>query len=200
VSFNINRIRTRDEPRDAAWADTQARNRDDWHFSIGESYYKCSAESERGCAVIHRGPHKSQITGDPMDNLRLYEDDPEHGIRAEDPTYEYESDSEDEPTEYSSNVSDGDKEAEVQEEDASSASENEPEWTFSVHGRPPLQFDTEFLPLSVVYELERDDEDLDRETKKLRYKERKEYEHIAGPSCNQLTGYNGHNVYQSSRC
>lgn len=154
-----------------------------------------------------------------MASLRLYEDDPEDGIRPEDPTYEYDSDAEEEPLEYSSeeDVEDtsardqkygnethgGDKplsyESDAKEEHKtdeesetdSASSKHESEWTFTVHGRSPPKFDTDFLPLSVAYKLGSDE---DGEIDYNRISTRLEYEHIAGPNCRQLDGYNGHNV------
>ncbi|KFX98257.1 hypothetical protein V490_02407 [Pseudogymnoascus sp. VKM F-3557] len=127
VSFNINRIRTRAEPRHAAWSDTQG-PRDEWRFHTGSKYYNCPAEGKEACVAVDR-KHSLPVT---------------LGIS-------------------------------------------------TVNFTSP-QFDTEFLPLSVPYKIDQDYEDYGREVIDKRKLGRDEYEHIAGPSCHQLDGYNGYNI------
>ncbi|OBT62747.1 hypothetical protein VE03_07062 [Pseudogymnoascus sp. 23342-1-I1] len=56
------------------------------------------------------------------------------------------------------------------------------------------EFDTEFLSLSIPYKIDTAYEEHGREAAdKFKYG-RDAYEHMAGPSCQQLDGYNGHNI------
>jgi hypothetical protein len=127
VSFNINRIRTRAEPRHAAWSDTQG-PRDEWHYNTGLKYYNCPSDGTGGCAAVNR-LHSLPVTlGTSTVNF------------------------------------------------------------------PAPQFDTEILPLSIPYKIDQDYENYGREAVDMVKLGRKAYEHIAGPSCQQLDGYNGHNI------
>lgn len=62
--------------------------------------------------------------------------------------------------------------------------------TFSM----PPQYDTEFLPLSIPYSMEKNYEDHGQEAVKKYMVDRQAYEHIAGTGCQELDAYNGHNV------
>ncbi|KAJ5626040.1 hypothetical protein N7510_002349 [Penicillium lagena] len=101
-----------------------------------------SCSSSTGCGMVFRPDPLGRWWEDPAE-FWLYEDDPEGGILADDPSYEYQSDPDHEILEYSSDASgDGDdmridecEPAEVQE------------WLFKVTGPDPPEFDTEFLPL-----------------------------------------------------
>lgn len=66
--------------------------------------------------------------------------------------------------------------------------------TSTVNLPAPLQYDTEFSPLSVPYKMDQDYEDYGGEAVDMIKLGREAYEHIAGPSCRQLDGYNGHNI------
>ncbi|OBT71306.1 hypothetical protein VF21_09944 [Pseudogymnoascus sp. 05NY08] len=66
--------------------------------------------------------------------------------------------------------------------------------TSTVNLPAPPQFDTEFLPLSIPYKIDQDYEDYGREAVDKVKLGREAYEHIAGPSCRQLDGYNGYNI------
>ncbi|KFY14067.1 hypothetical protein V492_02879 [Pseudogymnoascus sp. VKM F-4246] len=58
----------------------------------------------------------------------------------------------------------------------------------------PPQFDTEFVPLRIPYKMDEAHEYESRETRDKFRNTREAYEHIAGPNCSQLDGYNGHNI------
>ncbi|KFZ11426.1 hypothetical protein V502_07546 [Pseudogymnoascus sp. VKM F-4520 (FW-2644)] len=66
--------------------------------------------------------------------------------------------------------------------------------TSTVNFPAPPQFDTEFLPLSISYKIDKDYEDYGGEADEGPVIHPKAYEHIAGLSCQQLGGYNGHNI------
>ncbi|KAJ6446439.1 E3 ubiquitin-protein ligase BRE1 [Purpureocillium lavendulum] len=207
VSFAINRFRKRGEPRSAAWADSSASTRPEASWGTYSPYYGCPRDGDRSCSLVHRGLQEWQLKQRRSMTHRLYENDPEDGIRKEDPTYEpanEHDDDDDEPLEYSSGSStvdgqDGsDEVVDVVDEDASS----EGAWQFSVKGPPLPEFDAEFLPLSAIDHLNSDvedeDEDVDyqtaREQRRQRADERGEYEHIAGPDCQHTSCYNGNNI------
>lgn len=176
-----------DDKLDPEWQEYDRK----WH----EEWKQKRCSDENGCVLAYRGPR-------PYDphmetEMVLYEDDPEHGIREEDPNYEYESDSEDEILEYQSECSDEDMEEAVgfpEEENGAAIDPTDiPEWTFRVLGPEPPPIQDEFWPLSTVYV---PDEELDEDGEIPSSANRKaeEYEHIAGPTCKYTRAYHGSRV------
>lgn len=114
----------------------------------------------------------------------LYEDDPENGIRSEDSTYEHESNSESDALEYDSEANDDEPKSPTLE---AKSDQEPPVWTFRICGPTPPDYDTNFLPLSACWA----DESL---SSRERYDKARQYEHIAGPDCQQTQGYQGHRI------
>ncbi|QYS93811.1 hypothetical protein H0G86_001179 [Trichoderma simmonsii] len=193
VTFNINRIRTRSEPRSSAWGNsyTSKHNSREWVALSGGDAQECPDGS---CASVYRG----RPPGELKFCLRLYEDDPN------DASYVYESDEDDEPLEYDSNTEDddGDEVTEEQNETSSSQSqasdtEEEYKWVFNASGLDPQpEYDTEFLPLSAPYDDEggAEDEDIGVDHHIMALPTARRYEHIAGPGCCNLRGYHGDRI------
>ncbi|UNI14294.1 hypothetical protein JDV02_000938 [Purpureocillium takamizusanense] len=203
VSFNINRSRTRSEPRSAAWADSSATTRNGLSWEPYNSYYDCPRDGDRRCCLVHRGLLPWQLEKREATSHGLYEDDPEDSVRDAGPTHEppRKESNEDLPG-YDSGLSAVGEEDKVKGDVASEDGNAGRGWTFSVQGPPPPTFDTEFLPLSTIDYLEDEEEDYDegvslqarREKQRLRREKRGEYEHVAGPDCQHTNCYNGHNI------
>jgi len=167
------------------------------------SYYDCPRDGDRSCCLVHRGLLPWQLKQGQSAAQGLYEDDPEGGVREEDPTYEPpRSETDEDPLEYGSGSSVGGDDGAVDGDDMEEDDSPESQWTFSVHGPPPPTFDTEFLPLSTIDYLEDNEEDeveekdwqAVREQQRIRREKRAEYEHVAGPDCQHTNCYNGHNI------
>ncbi|KAK4092408.1 hypothetical protein Purlil1_3029 [Purpureocillium lilacinum] len=197
------RFRTRNEPRSAAWADSSASTRDEFSWVPYNSYYDCPRDGDRSCCLVHRGLLPWQLKQGQSAAQGLYEDDPEGGVREEDPTYEPpRSETDEDPLEYGSGSSVGGDDGAVDGDVMEEYDSPESQWTFSVHGPPPPTFDTEFLPLSTIDYLEDNEEDeveekdwqAVREQQRIRREKRAEYEHVAGPDCQHTNCYNGHNI------
>lgn len=182
VSFNINRIRTANEPREAAWGRGQ---RSGWiHAFDTEGYGRCS--SETGCSLVYRG---SFYPPEP----NLYEDDPDREVLDHDPTYEHQSEPDDEILELLSDASaEQPQDVDETEEESNYTDEQQPDWTFRVSGPTPPTHDPEFLPLSTPW--------TDAELKETSEGYRKsweiasKYEDIAGPNCQETQGYQGFRI------
>ncbi|KAL2864794.1 uncharacterized protein BJX67DRAFT_199286 [Aspergillus lucknowensis] len=201
VSFHISRIRTRHEPRAAAFfrgpggwvpgrnfvADEELDDEDPDADPEPES---CS--SKTGCCMVKRETEFGMLYPDPP---LLPDDDAEDGMRENDPDFEYRSDLDDEILEYDSDAGDPLDDDDEDEDDANivQASDNSEEWRFKVWGPDYPEYDTEFVPLST------------RLSTPLSYQvgpntfctnqkaehERRCYEHIAGADCRSQKGYHG---------
>ncbi|KAE8141639.1 hypothetical protein BDV38DRAFT_190483 [Aspergillus pseudotamarii] len=200
VSFNISRIRSKWEPRSAAFGpggrggwiegrDFTWDEEDEEEQAIYQSEYeRCS--SETGCCMALRGP---ELYGNFTPKPRLYADDPVGGIHRCDPNYEYQSEPDNEPLEYDSEACDGD-------DGSMDMRRNEytedPEWTFKVQGPDQPEYDTEFYPLSTklgesLYII---NDNGSRTMNREAYNRSRCYEHIAGPDCRNILGYLGRNI------
>ncbi|KAE8395631.1 hypothetical protein BDV23DRAFT_178676 [Aspergillus alliaceus] len=151
---------------------------------------ECS--SETGCCMVFREADGATLLPKPL----LYEDDPENGIRADDPDYEYRSGSDDELLEYDSGACDGE---DLDDEDVIMDLEedtDEPEWTFKVSGPDHPEYDTEFLPLSTKLgdQIWTPNDDGTRTMNQEAYMKSRCFEHIAGPGCRNREGYLGRNI------
>ncbi|KAB8226708.1 hypothetical protein BDV33DRAFT_227071 [Aspergillus novoparasiticus] len=200
VSFNISRIRSKGEPRSAAfgpggrggWIEGRDFTRDEEseeeQAQYRREYENCS--SETGCCMVLRDP---EFYGFFTPKPRLYDDDPADGIYEDDPDYEYESESDNEPLEYDSEASNGE---DVGKDMRHNECTDDPEWTFKVQGPDPPEYDTKFHPLSTklgesIYII---DEDGSRTMNRDAYYRSRCYEHIAGPDCRNAQGYLGKNI------
>ncbi|KAL7814154.1 hypothetical protein V8C44DRAFT_325930 [Trichoderma aethiopicum] len=188
VTFNINRLRTHDEPRSAAWGNSYVSKHKsrDWVAVTGADAADCP---DGGCAAVYRG----RPPGELQFCLRLYEEDPD------DATYVPESDDDDdddEPLEYDSDVEEEDSDVAMEEDDeaANEESESENQWFFTASGLDPQpEYDTDFLPLSAPYDPDggAKDDDIDVDMHIMALPTARRYEHIAGPGCCNLRGYHG---------
>ncbi|RAQ45561.1 hypothetical protein AFGD_005874 [Aspergillus flavus] len=200
VSFNISRIRSKGEPRSAAfgpggrggWIEGRDFTRDEEseeeQAQYRREYENCS--SETGCCMVLRD---AEFYGFFTPTPRLYDDDPMDGIPGDDPDYEYESQSDNEPLEYDSGASDG---GVVGMDMRYGECADDPEWTFQVQGPDQPEYDTMFYPLSTklgesIYII---NEDGSRTMNRDAYNRSRCYEHIAGPDCRNTQGYLGKNI------
>ncbi|RFU72410.1 hypothetical protein TARUN_9860 [Trichoderma arundinaceum] len=190
VIFNINRIRTRDEPRSSAWGNTFTSKHKgwDWVMVSGFDQEECP---DGGCASVYRG----RPTWERRIHPRLYQDD------LNDTTYTYESEDDDEPLEYDSNAEDDDGGDDTSEEgsetNSSQSQEPEKKWSFGVHGLDSQEYDDEFLPLSAPYDGEcsrRKDADMESDANIMALPAARKYEHIAGPGCCNSRGFHGDRI------
>lgn len=108
-----------------------------------------SCSSSTGCGMVLRPDPLGRWWEDPAE-FWLYEDDPEDGILADDPSYEYQSDPDYEILEYSSESS---QDEHISNSDDMNIDESGPaevqEWLFKITGPDPPEFDTEFQPLDL---------------------------------------------------
>ncbi|KAH6607714.1 hypothetical protein Trco_004027, partial [Trichoderma cornu-damae] len=195
VIFNINRIRTHNEPRSAAWGNTftSRHNGWDWVPVSGLDEQDCP---DGGCASVYRGRPAWERRFHP----RLYLDDPD------DATYvresEGESEDESDPLEYDSNAEDDDESESTGEGgETNSPLPREPspenEWVFDISGLDSQEYDVEFLPLSAPYDDEDGgikDEDVEHDPSITSLSTTRKYEHIAGPGCCNLGGFHGDRI------
>ncbi|KAM0248531.1 hypothetical protein ACHAQJ_009436 [Trichoderma viride] len=188
VIFNINRIRTRDEPRSSAWGNTFTSKHKGWDW-VPLSDFDQEDCPDGGCASVYRGRPNWERRIHP----RLYQVDPDDG------SYVYESDDDDEPLEYDSNVEedgDGDEMTKEGSEAGSSQhqeSDTEDESIFDIKGLDFQEYDSEFLALSAPYDENgtRKDEDMESDRHVMALPVARKYEHIAGPGCRNTRGFHG---------
>lgn len=187
VSFEINRIRTKDEPLDSASGPpTHFENQElTWCGGLGGSWGECRQD---GCGLGYRGPTK-YVWRDEYNSQNVYDSD------SDDSTYKYSSDVVDDPLEYDS-AAEGSAEddepspsqdVEMQDADDSpreTLGDDKP-WTFSVWGPEPSG---QLWPLSKADEIPEGPEHW------IKYARQWEYEHIAGPDCTNAAGYHGDRV------
>ncbi|KAF7590716.1 hypothetical protein BBP40_002507 [Aspergillus hancockii] len=199
VSFNISRIRSKCEPRSAAFITGGPRGwiggRDfarDERQEEEEGIYdneECSLESD--CCMVFR----EADGGTYFSKMLLYDDDPENEV-ADDPDYEYMSHSDSEPLEYTSDVSDGEHQGDEDTIMDHQERSDEPSWLFNVSGPDHPEYDIEFLPLStqlndrIYVPNEKGGVTMNKEA----YYKARCYEHIAGPDCRNSQGYLARNI------
>jgi hypothetical protein len=178
VSFNINRIRTAEEPRNSSWAHGMRLG-----WVEGSDYYGCTPED--GCSAVYRGdPYYTRREPDLLDDVD----------EEEDPTYEYESASDNDVLEYDSDAGDEDVDMREEESNSEETDDEEPEWIFSVYPPPAPAYDTEFLPLDPRPDKTYDSDDGSSEAynyMKRAQEATEKLEHIAGHGCKNTQGYHG---------
>lgn len=182
MSFNINRIRTSDEPRYTTWGDGI---REYW---VTNSYFH-GCVSEDGCSMVYRG--------DPFIAWRRGEPELLDGVvdEEEDPTYEYESASDDGNLEYDSDATDEGAGMEEEEADNGDSDLEDQEWIFRIYPIPTVH--DEFLPLHQEPEKKYDSDDSSDEAYEYSNQVRETlrgFEHIAGLGCKNTQGYHGHRI------
>ncbi|KAM0465751.1 hypothetical protein ACHAPV_001808 [Trichoderma viride] len=191
VIFNINRIRTRDEPRSSAWGNTFTSRHKGWDW-VAVSAFDQEDCPDGSCSSVYRGRPGWERRIHP----RLYEDDPG------DATYAYESGDDDEPLEYDSTAEDEyDDEADERTEEGGGASSSpiqesdaeDGKLIFDTKGLDMQEYDTQFLSLSAPYDEHGavKDEDMESDRHIMALPAARKYEHIAGPGCLNTRGFHG---------
>ncbi|CAG9998647.1 unnamed protein product, partial [Clonostachys byssicola] len=178
VLFNISRIRTRREPREAAWLSLSAEYGTTWVGSNARDHKPCGDD----CSVLYRGPGVQRPAGERSDSELHAIDSPTKAKLRSGLTGEPSSDTSEYDPDYGPELS----------EDSSKrfkSSETNVYALGSPMGPITEDLDIYFKPISIIEDLDDGEIGL-KALNDLRY----DYEHIAGPNCEYLDGYNGNHI------
>ncbi|CAG9945059.1 unnamed protein product, partial [Clonostachys rosea f. rosea IK726] len=178
VLFNISRIRTRKEPREAAWLSLSAKYGTTWVGSNARDHEPCGDD----CSVLYRGSAAQKSAGERLDLELHVIDNPTKDELCPDLTGEPSSDTSQYGPEYGPKLIEGSLEK-------LQTSENTLHTLDAPSGLSIEDLNTDFEPLSVIEDL--DDGEIGL---KALNDLRCDYEHIAGPNCEYLDGYNGNHI------
>ncbi|CAM1505918.1 Fc.00g115550.m01.CDS01 [Cosmosporella sp. VM-42] len=183
VSFNINRIRTSNEPRCAAWGHWKGT-----HYSWVEAAYvppssSSDCDEDTGCQLVYHGHRDPSASSGALSTHSVEDEDNDPDYE---PPVEMDLDGID-SLEYASNASE-------HERAFSQGSEvvfGQSSWTADTESMAESK-DVQFLPLSTTWvdfdALEAGEASLEA------YNRARKYEHIAGAECRSTQGYQGHRI------